>query len=93
MDLRQTDEGVILKVKVVPNASRDAVVSDECGVLGIRLTAPPVEGRANKHLVKFLAKRLHVAPSTITIVRGLGSREKTLLIAGLDPDAIRQRLE
>lgn len=92
MDIKETDAGVLLTVRVSPNASRNAIVRTESGILGIRLTTPPVEGKANKHLLKFLAKQLKIAPSLISIVRGHGSREKTLLISGLDGDALRERL-
>jgi uncharacterized protein len=93
MDLKETEAGIIIKVRVTPNSSRNAIVTDAAEVVGVKLTSPPVEGKANKHLVKFLAKRLKIAPSSITILKGLGSRDKTLLITGIDQGAVRAGLE
>ncbi|MBI4966418.1 MAG: YggU family protein [Desulfomonile tiedjei] len=93
MYLRDHSEGVTIEARIAPNASRNAIMLDSAGRLIIRLTAPPTEGKANKSLVKFLAKRLGVAPSSITIVRGHASRDKVLLVSGLDELTARRRLE
>jgi uncharacterized protein YggU (UPF0235/DUF167 family) len=58
----------------------------------IRTTAPPVDGRANEALCAFVAKRLHVAPSKVSIVRGHASRDKLLRIEGMDAAAARRLL-
>lgn len=92
MQLRETSEGVVIKVKVTPNSSRNAVL-DTPDHLTVKLMSPPVEGKANKELLRFLAKRMHVAPSSITIVRGHSSREKTLLVSGVDAATARERLQ
>ena len=77
-------------VQIQPGAARDGILGPVDDRLKIRLTAPPVEGRANKALIRLLAKRLRVAPSRISILRGQKSRRKELLIQGLSlPDAVR----
>lgn len=91
MQIRETAEGVVIKVKVTPNSSRNAVL-DTPDLLTVKLTSPPVEGKANKELLRFLAKTMHVAPSSITIVRGHSSREKTLLVSGVDAATLREKL-
>jgi uncharacterized protein (TIGR00251 family) len=48
----------------------------------VRITAPPVEGKANEALIRFLAKELRTSPSRIEIIKGHHSREKTLRISG-----------
>jgi uncharacterized protein (TIGR00251 family) len=93
MSVRETENGTIITVKVVPNSSRNEISSDSEGRVTVRLTSPPVEGRANKGLLKILGKKLGIAPSCITIVKGQGSREKTVHISGLDQDQVRGRLE
>jgi uncharacterized protein (TIGR00251 family) len=70
---------LILQVRVQPRASRDAVVP-EPGRLRIRITAPPVDGAANEHLVRFLAGEFGVPPSRVALIRGATGREKTLRI-------------
>ena len=68
-------------VRVVPRASRSEVAGLYDGALRIRVAAPPVEGAANRELVKFLAKRFKVAPASITLVSGTNSKNKVIRIA------------
>lgn len=81
-----------LEVWVQPRASRDGVAGLQGGALKVRLTAPPVDGEANEALVRFLAGRLGVARSAVTLVRGQTSRRKTLRIEGLTLEEVRERL-
>lgn len=62
------------------------------GVLQARVTAPPVDGKANKALCKLIAKRLGVAPSRVTVARGEKSREKLVEVRGIDAGALRDAL-
>lgn len=93
MYLREHEDGVVLEVKVIPGSSRNAVVRTSEGGLAVKLTAPPVEGKANKALVKLLGKILRVPPSSITILRGHASREKIVLISAVDRAEVEERLE
>jgi uncharacterized protein len=58
----------------------------------VRVTAPPVDGRANDALRRLIARRAGVAPSRVTLVRGEKSRDKTLSVEGVDPATLRARL-
>ena len=69
-----------IRVKVVPNSSKNEV-KEENGILKIHLTAPPLEGRANKELIGTIAKHFKVKKSQIKIIRGARSREKTVRIS------------
>ena len=71
-------------VKVTPRAKEDKIIGLKDGILRVRLVAPPVEGKANKALVEFLADAWGVPKSSINIIRGETSREKTLEI----PDSV-----
>jgi hypothetical protein len=76
---------MILRVKVTPNAKRDEFLGWEDDPQGgrhlrIRLQAPPVDGKANKSLVVFLAKQLDVPRSAVALLKGQSSRLKTLEI-------------
>ncbi len=93
MQIKETENGIILRVRVTPNSSRNALIQGSNDLLLVKLTSPPVEGKANKGLLKFLAKKLGVAPSAITILKGHASREKTLLIFGVNPATAKERLE
>ncbi|MFA4844670.1 MAG: DUF167 domain-containing protein [Candidatus Margulisiibacteriota bacterium] len=64
-----------LNIRVVPNAKRNKAV-EEPGRLKVYLTAPAIEGKANKALLEFLAEHLGVKRSALTIIRGAKSRDK-----------------
>ena len=90
--VKESDQGVVLKVQVQPRASRDEVVGPHGDGLKIRISAPPVAGAANKHLLKFLAKKLRVARSQMSIASGATSRAKSIAIEGISAEEVRQRL-
>jgi len=78
-DSRQT----LLKVKLVPRSSRNQIIGKEGEIYRIKITAPPVEGKANHALIDYIAGILDVSKGNVQIVSGESSRLKTLLIAGL----------
>ena len=75
--LRETKEGLLLTVRVTPRSARDEIVGTHGGALKIRLNAPPVDGKANGRLMRFLGERLEVPLSRIQIVRGPDRPGKT----------------
>lgn len=80
-----TDNGLIVRLKIIPNSSRNEVIIDDDN-LKIKITAQPIENKANKALIEFLSKKLRIAKSNIKIIKGETSKEKTLLINGIDED-------
>jgi uncharacterized protein len=83
---------VIIAVRLTPRAGRDEVVGpDERGVLRVRVAAAPVEGGANRALLRTLAAALDVAPSRLDIVSGAGSRQKRVRVAGAGAAFVRGR--
>lgn len=79
-------------VRVQPRASRNALVGVEEGALRIRLTAPPVEGEANRALVRFLAEALGLRPAQVRLVAGGRSRRKWVEVEGLSAQELTARL-
>jgi uncharacterized protein (TIGR00251 family) len=71
---------MLLTVAVVPNASKTELVGWVEGALKIRLAAPPVDGKANEELVRFLAKLFELAPSEISIDKGATGKRKRVNI-------------
>lgn len=69
-----------LRVYVQPKASRDEIVGRHGDYLKVRITAPPIEGKANAHLLKFLAKVFGVGRDQIEITTGIKGRRKQLRI-------------
>jgi uncharacterized protein (TIGR00251 family) len=85
--------GAALAIRVTPRASKNEIaeiMSD--GTIRIRLTAPPVEGKANAALVDFLSEILNVPRSKIDIVAGMSGRDKLVSILDLDAETVHERV-
>jgi uncharacterized protein (TIGR00251 family) len=81
-----------LSVRVTPNSKKNEIIGWQQDVLKIRLTAPPLEGRANEALRQFLAQRLHLPPTSLTLLRGNHGRNK-LIDVPLECTDIKKLLE
>ena len=90
--LQVRPEGVWLFVKVQPRSSRNEIGEGLGNALKIRVTAPPVEAAANEALLRFLAETLDCSRGAVRLVRGQTSRQKTILITDLAPEAVAERL-
>lgn len=83
--LRRDRSGAILvDIVVTPRASRDALIGEHDGALRIAVTAPPVEGAANKAICALVAKGLGVPKSAVQLSHGQKGRRKTLSVTGVD---------
>lgn len=76
----QEGDDLILKLYIQPKASRDSIVGLHGEELKVAITAPPVDGKANAHLTKFLAKQFKVAKSLIEIEKGELGRHKQVRV-------------
>jgi uncharacterized protein (TIGR00251 family) len=83
---------VELAVRVVPGASKNEVAGVKDGVWKVRLTAPPVEGKANRALVEYLADKLDLNKSQVALLTGTASRSKSVAVYGLSKEEIDQKL-
>jgi uncharacterized protein (TIGR00251 family) len=90
--LRADADSVLIAVRVVPRASRAEIVGERDGRLLIRVTAPPVEGRANDAVRRLVAKAAGVGLSHVRVVRGERARDKTLRVDGASVDDVARRL-
>jgi uncharacterized protein (TIGR00251 family) len=77
---------------VQPRASRDEIAGLAGGAIRVRLTAPPVEGAANEALLRFLAARLCVPRSALTLVSGHTGRAKVVAVGGVSAEEVGRRL-
>lgn len=80
MHYRWQGEDLILHCHLQPKAASDDIVGLHGDRLKLRITAPPVDGKANEHLIKWLGKLFGVPKSQISILQGETGRQKTLLI-------------
>ena len=74
------DDTLVLSVRVQPKSSRDDISGENNDQLKIRITAPPVDGQANEHLIRLLAKWFDVPRARITLLRGETGRTKLIAI-------------
>ncbi|MHB8792093.1 MAG: DUF167 domain-containing protein [Thermoleophilia bacterium] len=91
--LSGTPEGTLLRVRLNPGARKSEIMGEAGGRLRIRLQAPPVEGKANRELARFVARELGLKKNRVTLISGEKSREKSLLLQGLSPEEVRDRLK
>ena len=89
MKIDEGNDAVSFSVHVQPRASRDGIVGEYQDRLKIRLTAPPVDDRANEALCKLLAARLKVPVSAVRIASGGQSRHKRVEVSGVTAVMIR----
>jgi hypothetical protein len=93
IDVREQGGALLIRVKVQPKAPAGAIVGEHAGALKIKVTAAPENGRANRDAVKFLAGKLGLRRSDISIVSGEHSRDKLFAIRGLKRDEVLRRLQ
>lgn len=91
--LHQTEDGVTFRIRVVPRASRSELAGIQDDALKLRITAPPVDGKANEECIRVVADFFGVKRRQVTIISGHVSRTKTIAIAGKSPGEIAARLE
>ena len=86
----QHDRGLTFAVRVVTRASRSEITGEHNGALRVRITAPPVEGAANRELSRLLAKSFDLSQNAVEIVSGANSRNKVVRIQGADAAKLEQ---
>ena len=80
-------------VRVQPNASKNELLRYLGGVLNVKIAAPPIKGKANQELIRFLSEVLGVSKSKLTIVKGLTDRTKVISIDELTQEQIVKQME
>ena len=83
MRIKPCKNGILFSAIIQPRSSKNEVTRVYKDALKIRLTTPPVDGKANKACLQFFAKWLGISPSKISIVQGLSSKNKTIEVDGL----------
>ncbi len=88
-----TGNDIIIKVKIVPGSSKNKIIGVYNDSLKITITAPPVEGKANKKCIAYLAKYFNVAKSKIEIISGLASKNKLIRIYDISQKEFLEKIE
>ena len=92
LELISLEGGSRMRLRVKAGARREGINGLHGGALKLTVTAPPERGKANRAVLALLAKALEVAPSSLTMLSGASSPDKTVLVP-LAPEAIRNRLD
>ena len=87
--LKETKDGLVLHIKIVPNSSKNDIILEE-EFIKIKITAQPIENKANKALIEFLSKQFRIPKTSIEILKGETSKEKTLLFKTNDKAKIEE---
>ncbi len=90
--IKKTSEGVIISLYIQPNASKTEIIGEHNGSLKLKIKAPPVDGKANEEVLRFLSKALQVSKSQLELLKGDKSREKKVLVRNADPDFVQKAL-
>jgi len=93
LDIDSEENAVVLKVKVVPGASRTRYMGELDAQAKIAVSAAPEKGKANKELIAYLAEILGASKRDITILSGHTAPQKKIRIANVTEDAVRAALE
>ena len=81
-----------ISVRVHPSATKNEIVGFSDGVLQVRVSAPPVKGKANRELIAFLSEKLGVTKGKVDIIKGHTTRNKVVAINGLSQEELAKRL-
>ncbi len=83
---------IVVTVRILPRAHRDQICGVVDGIIRLRVSAPPVDGKANLHCIALLSKALGIPISAVQIIRGERSRVKFLRIQGMSEQEIFKKL-
>jgi uncharacterized protein len=90
--ISESNDGCYLRVVVSPNSSENKIVGKSTSELKIKISSPPIDGKANRELVKFISKILGLSKSKIILSKGLGSKHKSLFIKGISIEKLDDKL-
>ncbi len=87
------EEQATIVVQVQPNASQNKLARFKDGVWHLRIAAPPIKGKANQELLKFLSDILGIGKDNLTIAKGMTGKRKVIVIKGLAQNQVMGQLE
>lgn len=85
--IRKTNEGIVVNLRISPNAKKNEIIKDG-EIIKVKITALPIDGKANKALVEYLSKNFKIPKTSIEILKGETSKEKTILFKTLDEEKV-----
>ena len=85
--IKDTQNGLLVTIKISPNSKTNEIIKTD-NETKIKITAQPIDGKANKGLIEFLSKKFKIPKTSIQIVKGETSKEKTILFVTSDEEKI-----
>ena len=85
--LKSTNEGLILKLRISPNSAKNQIIISE-DTIKLKITAQPIENKANKAVIEYLSKLFKIHKTSISIIKGETSKDKTLFLKTVDDTKI-----
>jgi uncharacterized protein (TIGR00251 family) len=92
LTVKESKNGIIFNIHVIPRSAKCGIAGIQADALKIKITAPPIEGRANAECIRLLSDTLGIKKNQITIVSGHKSKKKTVAIGGLNSEDIMTML-
>lgn len=90
--IKETKDGLIVNIKISPNSKKNEIIN-EGDFTKIKITAQPIDGKANKALIEFLSRNFKIPKTSIKILKGETSKEKTILFETKDEEKITKLKE
>lgn len=90
--IKETKDGIIVNIKISPNSKKNEIIN-EGEFVKIKITAQPIDGKANKAVIEFLSKNFKIPKTSIKILKGETSKEKTILFCTQDEEKIKKLKE
>jgi len=81
--LNEKANGLNVRLRIIPRASKNEIQGVHDGALKVRLTSPPIDGKANQALIKFMSKTLSISKTQIELIQGQAGRLKIVRITGI----------
>lgn len=85
--ITNSNKGLLLSIKVIPNSSKNEFIKYDNGIR-LKITAPPVDNKANKFVIEYLSKTFKIPKTSIKIIKGETSRDKTFLFLSSNDEKI-----
>ena len=85
--IKETNDGLIVNIKISPNSKKNEIIKED-EFSKVKITAQPIDGKANKALIEYLSKNFKIPKTSIKILKGETSKEKTILFCTQDEEKI-----
>lgn len=83
-----SNKQIIFTLRILPNSSKNEIIKSE-GVIKVKITSPPVDGKANKTLIEYLSKNFKIPKTSFKIIKGETSKDKTLMVSVTDEEKLQ----